>query len=69
MNTHFLPIGDLIEHASTEDCVCGPAIVDASRIKGLEYMGDAAHDITYLIVHRSLDGREFEPDGVPRSAQ
>lgn len=41
---HVVPCGDLIEHDSDDDCVCGP---------DLKFC-----DGGYIVVHHSLDGRE-----------
>ncbi|MFD3426086.1 hypothetical protein [Nocardia fluminea] len=47
---HITPCGDQVEHALTDDCVCGPA---------KEMCTDAAGATTgWLTVHHSLDGRE-----------
>lgn len=50
---HVAPVDDLIEHDTTTDeadCVCGPGTKPVPRQDG---------SIGWLIVHRSLDGREF----------
>lgn len=46
---HVVPIADLVEHTSDDDCSCGPTV---KPIKG----ADGAVD--WLMVHHSLDGRE-----------
>lgn len=46
---HVLPIGDLIDHDESEDCVCGPATKPVQRDDG---------SVGWVIVHHSLDGRE-----------
>lgn len=47
---HVLPVGDLIEHERTEDCVCGPIETVLHRSDG----SDAR-----AFSHMSLDGREY----------
>ena len=50
---HVMPIDDVIEHESNEDCVCGPRV---QRVDTPE--GDG-----WLFTHHSADGRELsEPD-------
>jgi hypothetical protein len=46
---HVKPVGDLIEHESTEECVCGPATEAVFRDDG---------STGWMVVHHSLDGRE-----------
>lgn len=46
---HTYPVGDLIEHEMSEDCICGPEIEPVKRDDG---------SIAYLVSHHSLDGRE-----------
>jgi hypothetical protein len=46
---HVLPIGDVVEHIESDDCVCGPRTERVERTDG----GDG-----WLTVHHSLDGRE-----------
>ncbi len=46
---HVLPIDDLIEHAVSDECFCGPATEPVPRPDG---------SMGWLIVHHSLDGRE-----------
>lgn len=45
---HVLPITDLIEHAESDDCPCGPTV---------EYVQDERGS-GWLATHHSLDGRE-----------
>lgn len=53
MALHVLPVGDLIDHTTSDDCPCGPRAEAVHR-------GDGSYG--WLIVHHSLDGREeFEP--------
>lgn len=42
---HVIPKADYIEHEENQECVCGPKIED--------------HGDKVLVVHHSLDGREF----------
>lgn len=42
---HIAPIGDLVEHSLSEECVCGPAI-------------EKVENGSRMITHHSLDGRE-----------
>lgn len=44
---HVLPLNDLIDHETSEDCVCGPEVELVSAV-----------DDGWLISHHSLDGRE-----------
>lgn len=46
---HVIPRADLIEHTTTDDCVCGPLDQSVIRDDG---------SIGWVAVHRSLDGRE-----------
>lgn len=46
---HAVPVGDLIEHDSSEDCTCGPTAQPVKRKDG---------SVGWLHVHHSLDGRE-----------
>jgi hypothetical protein len=46
---HIIPVGDLIEHERSADCVCGPAETVLHRAHG----GDVR-----AYSHMSLDGRE-----------
>lgn len=46
---HVVPIGDLVEHTSDDDCSCGPT---SNPIKGDD------GTISWLMIHHSLDGRE-----------
>lgn len=51
---HIIPVNDLIDHAETDDCVCGPKTYPGEGPDGA---------IGWLIAHNSLDGRELdEPD-------
>lgn len=47
---HTLPIDDLIEHESSENCVCGPTCIPVERDDG---------SFGYVFQHHSLDGREL----------
>lgn len=46
---HELPVGDLIAHETTRDCVCGPISVPVVRDDG---------STRSILVHHALDGRE-----------
>lgn len=48
---HTYPVGDLIEHELTEDCICGPEVEPVER-------GDGSFG--WLYSHHSLDGRATE---------
>ena len=50
MNLHVHPLGDVIEHELTDDCVCGPPARPVVRDDG---------SMGWLMVHHSLDGREL----------
>lgn len=51
---HVVPVGDVVEHTSEDDCVCGPT---AKLIKGQD------GSTQWIMIHHSLDGREIEePD-------
>lgn len=47
---HVYPINDLVEHDTSEDCVCGPEIEPVERDDG---------SIGWVVKHHSLDGREI----------
>ncbi|MCW2886995.1 MAG: hypothetical protein JWL58_3857 [Streptosporangiaceae bacterium] len=54
MSLHVVPVDDLIDHPTTEDCVCGPRSQPVKQDDG---------SVRWLIVHHALDGREqHEPD-------
>jgi hypothetical protein len=46
---HVLPIGDLVEHVTTEPCLCGPTTESVFRDDGSN---------GWMVVHHALDGRE-----------
>jgi hypothetical protein len=46
---HVVPIGDLIEHDVTAECVCGPRVEPVKRPDG---------SCGWLVLHHSLDNRE-----------
>jgi hypothetical protein len=50
---HVHPLGDLIEHELTDDCVCGPEQRPGKRADG---------SVGWLVIHHSLDGREKTED-------
>lgn len=48
--THILPVADIIEHALSADCICGPKP---------EYVKDEdTGDFGWMYTHFSLDGRD-----------
>lgn len=52
---HVYPVNDLIEHdTETDDCLCGP---------NSEAVPDDDGGFGWVIVHNSLDGREFRSVG------
>jgi len=50
VNVHVMPIGDIVEHVDSDECVCGPKMKPVSRDDG---------SIGWVILHSSLDGREM----------
>lgn len=48
-DVHVRPVGDLIEHPMTDDCVCGPTTEPVERPDG---------SFGWVVTHHSLDGRE-----------
>lgn len=46
---HVIPRGDLVEHESSDACVCGPTVQPVDREDG---------STGYVYTHHSLDGRE-----------
>lgn len=48
---HVFPLGDLVEHEETEDCICGPEVEPVERADG---------SFGWLYSHHSLDGRATE---------
>jgi hypothetical protein len=49
MATHVIPVDDLIDHTSDDDCPCGPTVEPVVRDDG---------STGWVHVHHSLDGRE-----------
>jgi hypothetical protein len=49
---HVMPVDDLIEHDNSgiTDCPCGPATEPVKATDG---------DVSWLITHNALDGREL----------
>ncbi|MEU4051235.1 hypothetical protein AB0F09_18810 [Streptomyces olivaceus] len=50
---HVTPVGDQVDHDTSTadgDCVCGPEARPVTQADGL---------IGWLLVHHSLDGREY----------
>lgn len=50
---HVLPIGDLVEHVSDDDCLCGPTAKPIKADDG---------SVQWIMVHHSLNGRELIND-------
>ena len=50
MSLHVVPVNDLIEHQTDEDCPCGPTPELVQRF---------GEPDRWVIVHHSLDGREL----------
>lgn len=46
---HVLPTNDVVEHADTDACVCGPTSDAVKRPDG---------SVGWVVIHHSLDGRE-----------
>lgn len=46
---HVLPVADLIQHDTDDDCPCGPRAEPVGRADG---------SMEWVAVHHSLDGRE-----------
>lgn len=53
MAWHVLPSDDIIEHEVSHECVCGP-LIDTGEDENGPYPDGP------VIVHHSLDGREFK---------
>lgn len=49
MSVHVVPVDDLIDHPTDDDCPCGPTIERVEREDGSD---------GWLTIHHSLDGRE-----------
>lgn len=49
MSVHVVPVDDLIDHETTDDCPCGPTARPVARDDG---------GVGWVMVHHSLDGRE-----------
>ncbi len=49
-DVHVVPIGDIIEHDLSDDCICIPNQKPVTRDDG---------SIGWLATHSSLDGREL----------
>lgn len=54
---HVLPAGDVIQHVTSGDCLCGPSMrfVTAPDSPSVTY--------GWIYVHHSLDGRESREEG------
>ena len=48
---HVLPVDDLVEHDSSENCICGPDCEPVEKTDG---------SFAYFYRHHSLDGREAQ---------
>lgn len=48
-DVHVRPLGDLVAHPMSVDCVCGPTTEPVQRQDG---------SYGWVVVHHSLDGRE-----------
>lgn len=48
-DVHVVPVNDLIEHETSEDCPCGPTAEAVKRDDG---------SVGWVITHHALDGRE-----------
>lgn len=46
---HVVPRGDVIDHTTDEDCICGPTTTPVSIDDG---------SMGWRVTHHSLDGRE-----------
>ena len=46
---HVVPIGDLVEHVSDDDCLCGPTAKPIKADDG---------SVQWIMIHHSLDDRE-----------
>lgn len=49
MSLHVVPVGDLVEHVTAGECVCGP------RDELVEQDDGSSR---WVVVHHALDGRE-----------
>ena len=47
---HVVPLNDLIEHTSDDECACGPEARPMPQADG---------SMKWLMIHHSLDGREL----------
>lgn len=54
MTVHTIPVNDVIEHEADDDCFCGPTPDPVHREDG---------SIGWVMVHHSVDGREFRERG------
>lgn len=51
---HVHPVHDEVPHELSDDCICGPSCEFIDPDTGIAYPSGP------LVVHHSLDGREFE---------
>lgn len=49
MAMHVLPVNDIVEHVTNDECVCGPTSEAVKRDNG---------SIGWVVVHHAVDGRE-----------
>lgn len=56
MTVHVVPVNDLVEHDTNDDCACGPTSEAVHRDDG---------SIGWLVTHHSLDGRELAEGDAP----
>lgn len=49
MSLHVVPVGDTVEHVTTNDCPCRPTDQSVAEDDG---------SVGWVVVHHSLDGRE-----------
>jgi len=54
VSVHVIPVDDLIEHVTSDECPCGPRQEPVGRDDG---------STGWLVVHHSLDGREQSEAG------
>ena len=56
---HVVPVGDVVEHDTSPDCICGPTL-DTVRPAGTRSCdcGCVPEQVGMTWVHHSLDGRE-----------
>ena len=50
---HVVPVGDLVEHTTDDECACGPETEPVPRNDG---------SMGWLVSHQSLDRRELREE-------